>query len=186
MSRLYRTTRRAPDVERCELCAVALPARHDHLFDARAHRIRCTCVPCVVIVSSTEASGFRRVPRRFDRLEIDPTVWLARFGIPVGVAAVLRHDDGRAVVAFPGPAGLVEADVDEPLWTALREVAPEPLPEIEALVWSSLDGGGAWLTGIDVVYEMIAAVRENWRGMTGGPEAPRAIARVLAEHGVLA
>jgi hypothetical protein len=147
--------------------------------------VRCSCRSCAILIPTSQLGTYRRVPERFERIELDLGRWLPRLGVPVGVATVIVRDHGGAVVAFPGPAGLVECEVEAPLWSALCEEAAalaSLLPEVEALVCSTLPGGGAWIAGIDVVFEMISAIRQSWRGMTGGPEAPAAVARVIASH----
>ena len=139
----------------------------------------------MLIIPTSQLGTYRPIPKRFERVEMDLGRWLPKLGVPVGVATVIVRDHGGAVVAFPGPAGLVECEVDAPLWDALKLDVPALAslePEVEALVCSTLSGGGAWLAGIDVVFEMVAALRQSWRGMTGGPEAPAAVARVIASH----
>jgi hypothetical protein len=186
VKRLYEAMRRRSSAEqRCELCALPLAPRHDHLFDVAARAVRCACRGCATIVPSAERATLRRVPERHDRLDLDSRRWLARLGIPVGIAALVVQDDGRARVGFPGPAGLVDSELDDEVWHALVAevpVARARAPEVEAIVWSTLDGGGAWRVGIDVVFEMIAALRASWRGVAGGPEASAAAMRVLAHR----
>lgn len=185
MKRLYQATRREAGAERCELCASPLAASHDHLFEPRARQVRCACRACTLLFPTSLLGNYRQVPRRFDRLQLDLGRWLPKLGVPVGVATVIVRDHGGAVAAFPGPAGLVECEVEGPLWEALRHEVPALatlVPEVEALVCSTLPGGGAWITGIDVVFEMVAALRLSWRGLSGGSEAPAAVARVLANH----
>lgn len=182
MKRLYQATRRVQNAERCELCAAPLAVQHDHLYEPRARQVRCACLGCVVIIPTGNAK-YRRVPRRFERLTLDASLWLNELGVPVGVSTIIVRDDGRTVVGYPGPAGLVESELDASQCERLLSVLPAPLvPEVEAIVLSTLPGGGAWLAGIDVVFEMIAALRESWHGITGGPEAPAALARVIAAH----
>lgn len=185
MKRLYQATRRVAGSERCELCAAPLASEHDHMFEPRARQVRCACRACMLIIPTSQLGTYRPIPKRFERLDMDLGRWLPKLGVPVGVATVIVRDHGGAVVAFPGPAGLVECEVDAPLWDALKLDVPALAslePEVEALVCSTLSGGGAWIAGIDVVFEMVAALRQSWRGMTGGPEAPAAVARVIASH----
>jgi hypothetical protein len=120
---------------------------------------------------------YRRVPQKRR-----PIALTAELHFPVGVAALVRRDDGRCVVVYPGPAGAVEAELAPEEWEALEPELPPLVPEVEAIIWSRLNGANdAWLTGIDVVFQMIAEVRASWVGMSGGPEAALAVARVLAE-----
>lgn len=163
-----------------------LTSAHDHLFDPRTRVVRCCCRACALIVPSSSNATLRRVPNRRERVATDVDALVARLGIPVGVAAVLVHDDGRASVAFPGPAGIVESEIDADTWrhvVAAMPVAATLVPEVEAIVCSTLSDGGAWRVGIDVVFELVGALRASWQGMTGGQEAPREVARVLASLG---
>ena len=177
MKRLYRATRREPNAERCELCAAPLDDHHHHLYEPRARRIRCACRGCALIIPTAERSPYRRVPKRFERLSIDAAMWLDRLGIPVGIAALIRRDAG-AVIAYPGPVGLVEATAD---LEVVAELVAKLEPEVEAIIWSNVGVPGAWIAGIDVVFRMISEVRKAWVGLAGGPDAPAAVARVLAE-----
>ncbi|HWO22008.1 MAG TPA: DUF5947 family protein [Kofleriaceae bacterium] len=183
MRRLYRAARRAPDAERCELCAAPLPASHDHLYAPRERELRCACQGCALIVPTAEHARYRRVPRRFERVTLPPGPWLARLGVPVGLAAVRVRDDGSAVAGYPGPAGLVESELPAAEWDALRAAVPAAAalaPEVEALVCASLPGGGAWVTGIDAVFALVAELRGRRIGPGGDPAVPAALARVAA------
>lgn len=182
MKRLYQATRRVSGADRCELCAAPLESAHEHLYEPRARQVRCACQACLLIVPTGTAT-YRRVPRRFERLALDSHMWLDELGVPVGVSTIIARDGGRTVVGYPGPAGLVESELDASQCARLLAELPAPLvPEVEAIVLSTLPGGGAWLTGIDVVFEMIAELRRNWHGITGGPEAPAALAKVIASY----
>jgi Family of unknown function (DUF5947) len=190
--RLYRAARRLPDAERCELCAAPLPASHDHLYAPRERELRCACRGCALIVPTAEHARYRRVPRRFERVELAPGPWLARLGVPVGLAAVRVRDDGGAVAGYPGPAGLVESELPAAEWDALRAAVPAAAtlaPEVEALVCASLPGGdsdgsggsgGAWVAGIDAVFALVAELRGRRIGPGGDPAVPAALARVVA------
>jgi len=181
VKQLYQATRRVAGADRCELCATPLAAQHDHLYEVRARMVRCACQGCALIIPTSQTATYRRVPRRFERVELDAGKWLDELGVPVGVAALIRRDDGRVVVGYPGPAGLVESELDTTQAQRLLEGRVIEA-EVEAIVLSSLPEGGAWIAGIDVVFEMIAELRQNWRGISGGGEAPAALARVIASH----
>jgi hypothetical protein len=192
MKRLFdiaRATRRVGDAaERCELCAQLIAAEHEHLYDPRARQVRCACQGCALIIPTSTTARYLRVSKRRQRVALDTATWLARFGVPVGIAAVVVHADdsgrgARAVSAYPGPAGLVESEIDDADWAALRAELSTPLaPEVEALIVSNLSGDrrSAWLVGIDVLFQIVAELRASWQGISGGPEAPASIARVLA------
>jgi hypothetical protein len=186
--RLYRAAHsyRGDRHAACELCAAPLTVAHDHLFDPGTRVVRCSCRACAMIIPSASSAAYRLVPNRRERVVDDVGGLVAQLGIPVGVAALLIHDHGRASVAFPGPAGIVESELDGEAWArvvAALPVAATLVPEVEAIVCSTLPNGGAWRVGIDVVFELVGALRASWHGLTGGPEAPRTLARVLAALG---
>jgi hypothetical protein len=60
------------------------------------------------------------------------------------------------------------------LWTRLRErntVLHTLEPDVEALLVDRTNGGQRyWLVPIDVCYELVAVIRENWKGLAGGHE----------------
>jgi hypothetical protein len=175
VKRLFELARRRPEAEVCELCAQAIGPRHDHLYEPDARSVRCACEACLILLGSNQR--YRRIPRRRQ-----PIALTAELHFPVGLAALVRRDDGTCIVVYPGPAGAVESELAPEEWEALAPELPPLVPEVEAVIWSRLDGGNdAWITGIDVVFRMIAEVRAAWTGMTGGPEAALAVARVLAE-----
>ena len=174
MKLLYDATRK-PKGERCDLCSLPLAERHDHLFDPAARKVACACTGCAMI----SPGRYRRVPDHRERVAIDATAWLARLGVPVGIAAIVVGDDGRARIGFPGPAGLVESELDPELWRELSAQLPPLAPEVEAIVCSNIHTRGAWHVGIDVLFEMVSELRASWRGMTGGPDISAAALRVL-------
>jgi hypothetical protein len=184
MRRLFEAVRSAAAVAtRCELCAMPIGTVHEHLFAVEAREVRCTCDPCARLV---DGARWRRIPRRADRVALpDADAWLARIGVPVGVAALTARDGGeRGVVLYPGPIGLAEHAVPPALWTELRQRIPPLEPDVEALLFSRLGGvPEVLLVGIDVVFRLVAEVRARWTGMTGGPEAAAAVGRMLVELG---
>src|SRR4051794_7493611 len=101
---------------RCDLCASPLVARHDHLFDPATRELQCACRGCAMIVPSSTESTYRHVPELREALSLDPERWLPLLGVPVGIAAVIVRDDGGVVVAYPGPASLVESELDADAW----------------------------------------------------------------------
>jgi hypothetical protein len=169
--------------ERCTLCSAPIGAKHDHLDSPERREIACACDGCALIIPSSEYARYRRVPRGVQRVGVvDVAGWLDRLNVPVGIVAIVRDDRDGARLAYPGPAGLVEATVDPAVWSALCSDVPAVaglVPETEALVWSALTQE-VLRTGIDVVFRLVGELRTHWRGIHGG-EGPAALARVLAE-----
>lgn len=195
MKRLYAAVRRrSSDHERCELCAIELFADHEHLFAPATRTLKCACKACVLIIPTSEASPYRAIPRGSKQIAVDGiAAWLDRLGVPVGVAALVKRENpARITVNYPGPAGLVEADLSDDHWELLCAEVPAVAdlePEVEALVWSRLessDGERVLRVGIDAVFRLIGELRQSWQGITGGLEGPAAVKRVLAELGAQA
>jgi hypothetical protein len=171
--------------ERCELCAAPLVAEHDHLWELRTRQVRCACIGCAVIVPTSTHAGYRRVPRRLERVELDAAKWLGRLGVPVGVAALYCRDDGAPIAGYPGAIGLVESELERAAWDELCTSVPVIAAmqrEVEAVVCAP--GGHAWIAGIDVVFKMVSELRARRgveSGVFGDPEAPAAVARALEQ-----
>ena len=177
--------------ERCQVCAMPLGPRHDHLVDLEARELCCACRPCALLfVEPGAARGrYRTVP---DRVAYDPgfvldeAVWRL-LAIPVRLAFLFHNSRRRRWVAvYPSPAGATES---EPAVEGLHELAARtPLvsaaePDVEALLAFGPRGGGdleLLLVPITACYELVAAVRRHWRGLDGGDEARGAVNQVLA------
>ncbi|MEV5826565.1 DUF5947 family protein [Spirillospora sp. NPDC052242] len=153
---------------------------------------------------------FRLVPGRRIRL---PGVPVDGLGVPVGLAFFVRHDDAgdegrdgwRVTAHYPSPAGATRCDVDPAAWAAAAERC-EPLrsmvPEVEALlvhtglVHTGLVHTGTagrhglaeerWLVPIDDCYRLVAAVRQSWKGLSGGRDVWPEIGRFFADLAVRA
>lgn len=162
--------RRAAE-ERCDLCAATVPDDHRHLYDEQRRDVLCACRPCALLFVRDEASGghYRMIPERRLRL---PPVDTALLGVPVGLAFFVPHDDGTVVAHFPGPAGAAHAEVDRAAW---RQVAAgcalveSIASDVEALLVNTARGARQhWIVPIDDCYRLVALVRQEWRGLSGG------------------
>lgn len=190
MKHLYAAVRRRSQHERCELCALELAPEHDHLFAPATRMLKCACQACVLIIPTRQDSPYRAIPRGTRRVAVEGIGgWLDRLNVPVGVAALVKREDGRVTINYPGPAGLVEAELSHEPWDALCAEVPavaDLAPEVEALVWSRLGGEQVLRVGIDAVFRLIGELRQSWQGITGGLEGPAAVQRVLSELGARA
>jgi hypothetical protein len=175
---------------RCELCTLPLGDDHAHIVELGTRGVLCACRACAILFTSTEATAprYRTVPRRVLRdreLGLTAAAW-AELGIPVGLAFCVRHTDPpRAVVCYPGPAGIVDAELDPGVWdtiAAATSLAAELVPEVEALLIRGERGSSTlacYLVPITAAYELVARLRRSWRGFTGGDEAIREIAELF-------
>jgi hypothetical protein len=170
--------------ERCELCSVALPDPHRHMLDTATREVRCVCQACSLLFHLEAASGghYRLIPRRRLRLPELPT---GRLGVPVGLAYFVPRTGGTVDAHYPSPAGPTRAEVDPADWLALQASCP-PLadlkPEVEALLVNTTHGRNEhWIVPVDDCFALVAVVRREWRGLSGGTTVWPEIDRYFAE-----
>jgi Family of unknown function (DUF5947) len=91
----------------------------------------------------------------------------------VGLAFFVKSSqEGRVVAHYPSPMGATRWDFDVAAWDALEARHPE-LREIasdtEALLVNSARGASEmWLVPIDDCYRLVAIIRREWQGLSGG------------------
>jgi hypothetical protein len=175
-SGLERVIRRAGDqrrqaAERCEFCSEALASEHRHLLDTDRSEPLCVCRACSVLFHRDAASEghYRLVPDRRIRLPAFPTKGL---GVPVGLAFFVREGQGAVIAHYPSPAGATEWEVDPPAWDDAVEQCPQLAtmePDVQALLVNTVrDRRQHWLVPIDDCYRLVAIVRREWKGLSGG------------------
>lgn len=175
---------------RCELCTLPLGDSHDHIVELGTRGALCACHACAFLFTSNETIfRYRTVPRRVLRdrdLALSATAW-TELGIPVGLAFCVRQvDPPRTLVCYPGPAGIVDAELEPDVWDAISAatvLAGQLVPEVEALLIHGERGSptlACYLVPITAAYELVALLRATWRGFTGGDEAMREIAAFFA------
>lgn len=168
------------DVERCDFCACAIPARHSHLLELETARLRCACAGCAL--SLGDSSRFRRVSPRAESLPdfaLGDTEW-AGLQIPIGMAFFYRRTpDDRPVAVYPSPAGATQAVLDAAAWSRIAEANPviaELEADVEALLINRLKGAREYYrVSIDRCFALVGLIRRHWRGLSGGDEAWDAI-----------
>lgn len=174
--------------EKCEMCAVEIPAEHGHVADLEASSLVCACRACYLLFTHAQAGRgrYRAIP---DRYLYDPerTLTVAQwdqFDIPVGLAFFLRSSERGEVTGFyPSPAGATECILDLHAWDRLAEDYPllgAAAPDVEAALICRTDAGVEYfLVPIDACYELAGRMRLHWRGFDGGSEARESIAQFL-------
>ncbi|MFF8594632.1 DUF5947 family protein [Streptomyces sp. NPDC015220] len=173
LARLIRTSaeRTATAAQVCEVCAAPVPGEHPHLYDAERAQVSCACGPCSVLFAGDGAGGgrFRLVPRRRVRLGRVDTEAL---GVPVGLVFFVPHADGTVTAQGPSPAGTMRWEVDAAAWRRAAERRPELAsmePEVEAVLVNTVRGlDHHWIVPVDDCLRMLAVVRREWRGLSGG------------------
>ncbi|GHE05249.1 DUF5947 family protein [Streptomyces alanosinicus] len=172
----------AAGTERCELCAAVLADGHPHLYDTDAAEPRCVCRACSVLFAGAEAGRYRLVPRRRLRL---PPVDTSVLGVPVGLVFFVPHPDGTVTAQGPSPAGAMRWEVDAAAWQRLAGSVAQlksMAPDVEALLVNTVRGlDEHWIVPVDDCYRMIALVRREWRGLSGGGEVWSAVEQFFRE-----
>lgn len=130
------------------------------------------------------AGHYRLVPTGRTRLEGVPSDLL---NVPVGLAFFVRQDDGHVLAHYPSPLGTTEHEVEATIWRELEQRVPELTalrPRVEALLVRTMGGrdrGQQWIVPLDDCYRLVAVIRMNWSGMSGGSAVWREVARFFAE-----
>lgn len=176
LERLVRTaeTRRAEAMDHCGLCGEPVPDQHRHLLDVAPESgersVMCACRACALLFNQKAASNghYRLIPERRVRLDPIPTDGL---GVPVGLAFfVLRR--GHVIAHYPSPAGATEWEVDDGAWQHAGAACPllgTLEPEVEAFLVDTAKGHGQhWIVPVDDCFRLVAIVRQEWRGLSGG------------------
>lgn len=173
-----------PAGEACQLCGQPVPERHRHVVDTERGEPLCACYPCSILFDRDQASlgHYRLIPDRRMRLSgLSPS----SLGVPVGLAFFVRQGDGRVVAHYPSPAGATRWDVDTDAWNSVVRGCPalaELAPDVEAALVNTARGRTeAWLVPIDDCYRLVAAVRQHWRGLSGGDRVWPEIDRFFEE-----
>jgi hypothetical protein len=174
---------------RCELCGGPLGDRHRHVVEPGERGVLCACRACAILFERSEAGArYRTVP---DRIARDPAFALTSdtLGIPVGIAICVRDSQRGAVISYPGPAGMTEAELDPHVWDAIAAATPlaaQLEPDVEALLVHGRRGErslACYLLPISMVYGLVGRLRGTWEGFSGGPRAEAELASFFAELG---
>ncbi|BCJ77165.1 hypothetical protein CS0771_67090 [Catellatospora sp. IY07-71] len=178
--------------ERCELCAVPIPAEHDHLVDVTGRSLPCACQACYLLfVPGPDMAPGRRfaaVPREYVALPgfpLSATDWAA-LDVPVRLVFVFVNSVlGHPVALYPSPAGAAESQLPPQVWAQLLARHPYtaalPADVMALLVQAGPDGPSCHAVPIDACYRLVGLVRTHWRGFDGGEQAHAAIDGFLAE-----
>lgn len=176
-------TRRQESGERCELCSAPVAAGHRHLLDTERGEVMCACQACSLLFGQGAASEghYRLVPQRRVRLAAVSTSTL---GVPVGLAFFVPRADGAVLAHYPSPAGATQWEVDPQAWRDVVDHSPELrtlAADVEALLVDTARGRQHhWLVPVDDCFRLVAVVRREWKGMSGGDRVWPEIERFFA------
>ncbi|MEU5850781.1 DUF5947 family protein [Saccharopolyspora shandongensis] len=189
LERLARQVRRRAEGQPCDVCGAPVPDEHRHVLDLGRRELMCACRACAVLFDRDAAGGdhLRLVPQRRQRLEPVPT---ADLGVPVGLAFFTIQSDGAVVAHYPSPAGAAEWEVDPHIWQEVVDRHAQlgtMAREVEALLVNTARGQREhWIVPVEDCFRLIAVVRREWSGLSGGSTVWPAIEQffaALAEDG---
>jgi hypothetical protein len=109
----------------------------------------------------------------------------ANLRLPVEMAFFFRNSEAERMVAYyPSPAGPTESLLDLEAWEQLEADNPvlgTLVPDVEALLVNRVRGArGYYVVPIEDCYRLVALIRTNWRGLSGGSEVWEEIDRFFA------
>ncbi|MGW3495952.1 DUF5947 family protein [Streptomyces sp. NPDC001020] len=172
LARVIRSAaKRRVDTERCDLCGAEVPPGHRHLLEAEREAVLCACQACSLLFVRDEAAEgrYRLVPTRRVRL---PPVATRALGVPVGLAFFVAHADGTVSAHYPSPAGATRWEADPSAWRDAVSGCPTLAtlePDVEALLVNTTHAAKHhWIVPIDDCFRLVAVVRGEWRGLSGG------------------
>lgn len=184
---LRRFTRTQPPVERCELCGAVLEPQHPHLLERRTRRVACSCRACALLFFDQPNGHYVRIPERVLRLDdfaFTDLEW-EELMLPIGLVFFVRDAAGQIGAFYPGPAGIVESLVS--MDVCAQRFAAHPLlasmqPEVEALLVNRVGANRDYfLIPVDACFRLAGLIRQNWRGLGGGPSVWAAVAGFFDE-----
>jgi hypothetical protein len=166
------------------MCGLPVPESHRHVFDEQQAELMCTCQACTLLFQRDAASRghYRLVPEARLRLaELSPE----ELGVPVGLVFLVPHADGTATANYPSPMGATQHSVEPELWAALRQRSPalaDMTADVQALLIHTARGAAEhWVVPIDDCYRLVALIRREWRGLSGGSAVWPAITGFFAD-----
>jgi Family of unknown function (DUF5947) len=172
---------------RCDMCSAPVGGGfdgHDHLLDVERSEVLCACRPCLLLFDREAASRgrYRPVPRRRVRVgSLEPRL----LGVPVGLAYFVVRGDCEVWAHYPSPVGATQWEIDPESWQAATQGTPELVtlrPEVEALLVDTARGAKQrWIVPIDDCFRLVAIVRDEWHGLSGGSTVWPAIDRFFEE-----
>lgn len=180
----------ATSPEKCEMCGAGILESHGHVADLERSALLCTCRPCYLLFTHSQAGRgrYRAVPDRYlsdPQRPLSPAEW-EELEIPVGLAFFLLSSQRDQLTAFyPSPAGATECTLDLAAWQRLAVGHPllrAAEPDVEAvLIHRSGDVVEHYLVPIDACYVLAGRMRLLWHGFDGGAEARESIAEFLGQ-----
>lgn len=170
--------------ERCDLCSEAVPQQHRHVLDEPRGALLCACQACVLLFhrDAAGAGHYQLVPDQRTRL---PELAADDLGVPVGLAFFVTDSDGTIHARYPSPMGPTHWQIEPETWRTAQQRCPplrDMAPGTQALLINTARGAREhWIVPIDDCYRLVALVRQEWRGLSGGSRVWPAIDRFFAD-----
>ena len=163
--------------EVCEMCALPLPPNHQHLLELEKRQVKCACDACVILFDGNTRQRYQRIPRDIERLTdfvMDDHEWDSLL-IPINLAFFVHSGAAKRMVAqYPSPGGAMESSLDLEYWNVIAERNPvlrKFEPDVEALLVNRIASPARYYRApIDQCFRLVAILRKNWRGLSGGIE----------------
>jgi hypothetical protein len=188
---LRQVARRHPasaNEEHCELCSANLGPVHLHLLDPRQRQIICSCDACAMLFSGQENARYLRVPRRirrFTHFRMAGLEWESLM-IPINLA-FFYYDSGahKTMAMYPSPAGAIESLLSLESWTQIAAGHPALAtmqPDVETFLVNRITAEHEYyIVPIDECFRLVGIIRLHWRGLSGGAEVWKEIARFFID-----
>ena len=184
LSTLRKFARKPVEGERCELCGQLLQAEHQHMLEVANRRLACCCDACAILFSGRHDGRYRTVPRRIwlqNDFSMSDLQWES-LHLPINLAFFYHSTPAQRVVAmFPSPAGATESLLTLEAWQDLEKENPilrEMEPDVEALlVYRISEAHEYFIVPIDECFRLVGLIRTHWRGLSGGTEVWRELAK---------
>jgi Family of unknown function (DUF5947) len=186
-ARLRKLVRPPRAQERCELCGLGLASSHPHLLELEGGQLRCACSACALLFSGSHSGRYRRVTSHAQLLSsfhMTDAQWDS-LRLPISLAFFFPSTPaGRVIAQYPSPGGATESLLPLEAWQELVEqnaVLAELEPDVEALLAHRLGPAREYYrVSIDHCYELVGLIRLHWRGLSGGTEVWKELARFFA------
>jgi hypothetical protein len=188
---LQRFARVTKTAERCDFCSAELNGVHQHLIEPEHRRLVCVCDACAILFGNQGETAFRRAPRRILYLRdfrLTDAQWEGLL-IPIRLAFFFHNSSiGRVVTLYPSPAGPAESPLDQTAWDEITRDNPvlkRMSPDVEGLLVNRTGRAGGegeyFIAPIDECFRLVGLIRVKWRGLSGGEDVWKEIARFFAD-----
>jgi hypothetical protein len=176
--------------ESCDFCSEPVQPRHRHLLELESRDILCACQACSLLFDRQEASlgKYRLIGERrlwLQEFQLSDVQW-EELRLPVEMAFFFYSTPaGRVLAYYPSPMGPTESLLKLKSWEEMAEVNPvlqKIERDVEALLVNRTKGARHYfLVPIDDCYRLVALLRQQWRGFSGGQEVWQEIGRFFDE-----